>query len=179
MQPMPTVARARIYLPDAQAALDRARDAWNPTQLRDALRSLRTFVERAEEMLSTDQRTESKGRRMMRTSELTGALLDYWVARAEGFSDAKIVGEQGNPNDEFCLINRRPYMPSTDWAQGGPVIEREEISLLPGPWSAQVFLEDGLRSFEGIGLTPLIAAMRAYVASKFGDEVPDLAEGGV
>lgn len=53
MQPMPTVARARVYLPDAQAALGRAAAAWNPTQLHDTLRSLRVFIDRAEEALNT------------------------------------------------------------------------------------------------------------------------------
>lgn len=48
---MPDVERAQIYLPDAAAALQRATAAWNPTQLRDALRSLRTFIDKAESVL--------------------------------------------------------------------------------------------------------------------------------
>lgn len=56
--PMPTVARARIYLPDAQLALDRAAVAWNPTQMTDAIRSLRTFLNQAEEALRLDEKKE-------------------------------------------------------------------------------------------------------------------------
>lgn len=111
----------------------------------------------------------------MQIKDLEGALLDYWVAQAEGVEVT--WNHPGNRDAWIGHYQDREYVlfnPSTDWAQGGPIIEREEISLLPGPWSAQVFLEDGLRSFEGNGLTPLIAAMRAYVASRFGHEVPDL-----
>ena len=52
---------------------------------------------------------------------------------------------------------------STDWAHGGPIIEREKMGVFPthGGWAA------GLQS----GPTPLIAAMRCYVASVLGDEV--------
>lgn len=61
--------------------------------------------------------------------------------------------------------------PSTDWAQGGPIIEREHIGtyhfVLPEDgWAASVF-DDPIY----VGPTPLIAAMRCYVASKLGDEV--------
>lgn len=62
--PMPEVAKAQVYLPDAEAALQRAAAAWNPTQMRDALRSLRMFVDRAEEVLEVlggDQRPDREG----------------------------------------------------------------------------------------------------------------------
>ncbi len=70
---------------------------------------------------------------------------------------------------------------STDWAQGGPIIEREKITLLPDygdVYAAMIgaVIESGeiteSRAF-ACGPTPLIATMRAYVASKFGDTVPD------
>ena len=62
--------------------------------------------------------------------------------------------------------------PSTDWAQGGPIIEREVISIVgfdpdPKNWNAH---QEGLYFVEGCP-TPLIAAMRCFVASKLGDEV--------
>jgi len=69
-----------------------------------------------------------------------------------------------------------PY--STDWAQGGPIIEKEEIQLSSSPhsegywWYAQCMGS----TKEFAGPTPLIAAMRCYVASKLGDEV-DVPEG--
>jgi hypothetical protein len=67
---------------------------------------------------------------------------------------------------------------STNWTQGGPIIERECIAVgcihttgwTPNSWDA----EHPLRH-RGHGPTPLIAAMRCLVASKLGDtvEIPD------
>jgi hypothetical protein len=70
------------------------------------------------------------------------------------------------------------FAPSTDWAQGGPIIEQKRIGIEPIyqgydvlHWSAVQELGEGRRA----GPTPLIAAMRCYVASNLGDdvEVPD------
>jgi len=67
------------------------------------------------------------------------------------------------------------YSPSTDWAQGGPIIEREriEIGAHGDQWRAVMHLEAG--SMFADGSTPLIASMRCYVASKLGDtvEIPE------
>lgn len=106
----------------------------------------------------------------MKVSELEGAKLDYWVGRAEGVLDVDCAA---------LLVDSKPYFPSTKWAQGGPIIEREEIAIAP---LKQINGEDGWaatglqmqdRDFSIWGPTPLIAAMRCLVASKFGDEVPD------
>jgi hypothetical protein len=105
----------------------------------------------------------------MKTYELTGAALDWAVAKCEG-----------QPN-EWMADHKRGYInsPSTDWSQGGPIIEREGIStrwdsadyigdtLTNVTWSAAPCDED----YSHTGPTPLIAAMRCYVASKLGDEV--------
>jgi len=64
-----------------------------------------------------------------------------------------------------------PFAPSTDWAQGGPIIKQERISA---EWHAGRNL---WRSVPGVagrvhyGPTPLVAAMRCYVASKLGESV--------
>lgn len=69
---------------------------------------------------------------------------------------------------------------STDWAKAGPLIEGERITLEPrgglgwfngdqvdGPrWLARM-----PTTLNHMGRTPLIAACRAVVASKFGEEV--------
>ena len=64
-----------------------------------------------------------------------------------------------------------PFMPASDWCHGGPIIERERIVLAPAGdgWRAAKF--DRVEASPWRGATPLIAAVRAYVASKFGDEV--------
>jgi hypothetical protein len=65
---------------------------------------------------------------------------------------------------------------STDWSQGGPIIEREVPTLFKtngGNWVAQGpydFIRD-CEAPRASGPTPLLASMRAYVASKLGDEV--------
>jgi hypothetical protein len=71
---------------------------------------------------------------------------------------------------------------STNWAHGGPIIEREGITIARmgeyqwSEWGAALNNFD----FDKEGKTPLIAAMRCYVASKLGDtvEIPtDLRKG--
>ena len=79
--------------------------------------------------------------------------------------------------EHFCTYNRPVYDPSSDWAIGGPIIEREWIEIVPWPnesdenlrWRATQHDVPGVLSVTGP--TPLIAAMRCYVASKLGDEV--------
>ena len=66
------------------------------------------------------------------------------------------------------------FAPSTDWSQGGPIIERELIALSPylytdDAWQATRATPD--KHYCAYGPTPLVAAMRCYVASKLGDEV--------
>ena len=96
----------------------------------------------------------------MKTSELTGAALDWAVGTAMKLPPPYWA-------DGKCANF------STDWAQGGPIIEREgfelcriESSAFGVEWRAQIDCD--CRSY---GPTPLIAAMRCYVASKLGDEV--------
>ena len=103
----------------------------------------------------------------MKTSELTGAALDWVVTKCE---EVEIGQPEGRTFAfEWSLMHDAGAMhDSTDWAQGGPIIERERIELeWSGPdWLAQIKADN-----EWYGPTPLIAAMRAFVASKLGDEV--------
>jgi hypothetical protein len=105
----------------------------------------------------------------MKTSELTGAALDWAVAKCEGRNiKLHMFWEYRTHNNMFHY--------STDWAQGGSIIEREGISPKhwgddwETPWSAA----KTTGHYEGgmyFGPTPLIAAMRCYVASRLGDDV--------
>ena len=80
------------------------------------------------------------------------------------------------------VIIRDPYTlwaPSRIWEQGGPIIEREEIGTRRNApcskgreWEAMPSITaKGAGGCCGYGPTPLIAAMRCYVASRLGDEV--------
>ena len=105
----------------------------------------------------------------LKTSELQGEALDRMVAKRE-------VGDAINEIDD-------PHFYSTDWALAGPIIERERIGFkYTGTAMEFVAWVNGELSTvnDQHGPTPLIAAMRCYVASKFGDdlvlfkvEVPD------
>jgi hypothetical protein len=96
----------------------------------------------------------------MKTSELTGAQLDWAVAKCE---DIHLTPHRGG-------WAYAAY--STNWSQGGPIIEREKIELVPSVngkfWYAESL--DRKARVERCP-TPLIAAMRCYVASKLGDDV--------
>lgn len=110
----------------------------------------------------------------MKVSELEGPLLDYWVIKAE------------HPTSEisFSEWTGKSILYSVAWQWGGPIIDRARIEVVPWnepphiteDWRARTFGSpvDGMHaSREWKGSTALIAAMRAYVASKFGDEVED------
>lgn len=116
-----------------------------------------------------------------RTSDLSGHLLDAAVAKALGWKvDGAWCTDPARPNDSLRLGEPGPwaegdhFAPSTDWRDAGPIIEREEIAIVRcfGEWRAWLI---GTRVHEdaadGSGPTPLIAAMRAFVASKLGETV--------
>ena len=107
----------------------------------------------------------------MKTNELKGAALDWAVAQCEGFKP------EYWDDDRLCFTDDwgADFEPSCDWLQGGKIIEREDISIAKEgdePWAAwsKSPFRDEAEAF-GYGETPLIAAMRCYVASKLGDEV--------
>ena len=108
----------------------------------------------------------------MKTSELTGAALDWAVAEASGTP----IYRSWKTLTRMDMDGQHYWQPSIDWSQGGPIIEREEINLdnyAKNPkWSAWTPAPDRESGeAQAYGPTPLIAAMRCYVASKLGDEV--------
>lgn len=108
----------------------------------------------------------------LKTSELQGAALDWAVAKCEGRGI-----EFEDPKDPWLTLDgiaHQPlhsYTPSTDWAQGGPIIEREGICIGSGMDAPIWYANKGLGKYHQFGTAPLVAAMRCYVASQLGDEV--------
>lgn len=102
----------------------------------------------------------------VKTSELIGHALDWAVAKCEG-TEPNLMRVEGQ---RYMRLHKF----STDWAQGGPIIEREEIAVGKG-WEQWAAFKDADTEDGVLGPTPLIAAMRCYVASKMGDtiDVPD------
>lgn len=116
----------------------------------------------------------------IKTNELLGPALDWAVAKCEGICEGD------------GLATSWPYrhIPdfSEDWSEGGPIIEREDTNVNRfthsevAEFGKEIYRKDGWTAFTTssafwitpvrmYGPTPLIAAMRCYVASKLGDEV--------
>lgn len=113
----------------------------------------------------------------LKTNELIGRALAYAVGIAKGYkveywhTKSVAILSAGIPRGV-------PWNPHIDWSQGGPIIEREGINTL-----VHVTVNDVITEWKAgkdwpmshfpyyTGPTPLIAAMRCYVASKLGDEV--------
>lgn len=119
--------------------------------------------------------------------------LDYAAAVCEGgtnfLSDGITWGFELNGERRVLSPGWAPAMvfcPTTVWANGGPIIERETIELHSIParrspenwancsdadsWLAQVFVPDR-DAVEAAAPTPLLAAMRAYVMARMGETI--------
>jgi hypothetical protein len=98
----------------------------------------------------------------IKTNELKGSALDWVVAKCEE-PDLTLAG--------FTDVwERYDHAFSLNWSKGGEIIERECIDLKylgNNHWDAHC----QNANFYESGSTPLVAAMRCYVASKLGDEV--------
>lgn len=120
-----------------------------------------------------------------KVAELEGAQLAAAVAKAEGLEIVSMHAEE-HPEFGFCKVRDgkdeipEKYAPQRHAAQGLAIIDREHIATEfhtgDGIWtgavrSRRVSWEDWEDDGWGEGPAPLIAAMRAYVASKFGEEV--------
>lgn len=103
---------------------------------------------------------------------LSGVELDLAVARYRGFS-IKLnpmgftgciqagywIWEDDRLSEKKYQLIGFDYTPSSNWAQGGPIIQSNSISISEsnGAWQATC---SGVRC---TGETPLIAAMRSFV----------------
>lgn len=117
----------------------------------------------------------------MKTAQLIGPALDWAVAKAEGHEPIVTPFKNSIGNALYLAgwAQREGirWQPSTDWGQGGPLIERLagfqlKIWLESSPGTK---CEAAIHDYKGdwivFGPTPLIAAMRCLVAAKLGDTV--------
>lgn len=114
----------------------------------------------------------------IKTCELTGPALDWAVAKCEDESVRVAGGRVRFALSQFTN-DYDLYAPSTDWAQAGPLLQAEmmehgmslsSIDHDRGKFAAYYWSDD-FDELEGIGTTPLIAAMRALVQRRLGDEI--------
>ena len=116
--------------------------------------------------------------KQIKTSELQGKALDYCVAVCEGHKFGIYAGGR------IAKIYEGPpnwFEPSSNWSQGGPIIEREKIDVEyrkqsfgdgdPHWYAIHPKNAGGLIRYSGRGSNALQAVMRCYVASKMGEMV--------
>lgn len=136
----------------------------------------------------------------MRVADLTGAMLDYYVARAEGVPAVELeirdLQREDNltrgpicvrimppPHDLLIGPDEQALSYSTNWALSGPLLEKHRIDLFgvtePVSYQAEILcpprVEGEVYYWTYVeGDTALIAICRAVVRAAFGDEVEDL-----
>lgn len=104
----------------------------------------------------------------------------HWVAEDEGGGNPLIFVAECDALKAMrfssLYVGAARYAPSTNPAHSWPIIDREQIMVDPitrqreqSEWMAQVWVPYRMQR----GGTSLVAAMRAYVASVYGDTVPD------
>lgn len=111
----------------------------------------------------------------VKTADLFDLSLDWAVAVCEGLE----LDENGVPiwfDDDGLDAPRVEYSPCKIWNQGGPIIDRMmqgKFFLMENDDSCchVAYSETEHDNAHGYGPTPLIAACRCFVASRFGDEV--------
>lgn len=123
----------------------------------------------------------------MKVSELEGVKLDYWVGMAWLSRNFKpgpaattkyvdmfegscvVIFDRGYARSVLDI-----WLPTSDWRQGGQIIEREEISINNAGISRNdIYYGDWIATYDrGLhkqhGHDPLTAAMRSYVEKNFG-----------
>lgn len=123
----------------------------------------------------------------LKTNKLEGAALNYAVAKCEGIRT--YIRPYEHTMTGVCILDAdlvdmgtdgsQELRYSHDWAQGGPIMERERIEI-------SILTKEGFITVIGVssdadhivtakGPTYLIAAMRCYVESKLGHvvEIPN------
>lgn len=120
--------------------------------------------------------------KIVESVNLNSNALDWAVATIKGFPIKHDpmgfeIGSQAGfwiwdetKNGKMLLIGSN-YSPSTNWADGGLIIESEGLSLI----KSDKWISRTIDGSEVIGETALIAAMKAYVISNLGMqlEVPE------
>ncbi len=136
--------------------------------------------------LQSDVKYSINVSKVIKASDLSGAALDWAVAKAIGvevYTTNCFGSTSGLRLSVFRDDVNKPYNPSESWAVGGPIIESRRVTLMaprPSPKNNPQFDQCWLAGstkvdWHEFGETPLIAAMRNVVAVELGQsvEVPE------
>ncbi len=116
----------------------------------------------------------------MKVARIDDWELAYWVAIAENLSPlslGKICATSEKTNDSYPIYENTQFVgysfePHIKWSQGGPLIDKYAVSIYPNldelGWYAHARRGRGTRME---GLSPLVAAMRSIIATKFGKDI--------
>jgi hypothetical protein len=110
----------------------------------------------------------------MKTCVLNGPKLDWAVAKALNIEVLVLAGRYVVLKPEGQVYSCKVFAPSLNWAQGGPIIEREGICIFPDATNTgYLAFTRAARKLQhrGAGATPLVAAMRCLLTMKLGEEV--------
>lgn len=120
----------------------------------------------------------------IKTGELSGVALDWAVAQVDEIKTIMLAPKKDEAKKPFALFGslalpvggeaENSYSPSTCWHCGGPLIERFELEITrynEANWAAIKQWDYDFNDYYPEGETILIAACRAIVSSKLGDEV--------
>jgi hypothetical protein len=104
------------------------------------------------------------------TSELTGMLLNWAVAKCDGYTDFEFFPTTGSitSRQKNGLTVTHEY--STNLAQGGLLIEREKFDSINYVNGMQAFCAN-LNGVHAYGPTLLTAITRCFVVSRHGSEI--------
>jgi hypothetical protein len=112
----------------------------------------------------------------IKTRELTGPKLDWAVAKALNIEVEIFAGRYVVLKPEGQVYSCKVFTPSTNWAQGGPIIEREWLDVTPWPNESDEDLRwvcehHDFKACKASGPTPLVTAMRCFCPAYLGEEV--------
>ena len=108
----------------------------------------------------------------IKVSEATNNQLDYLAAKVLNLPIEDGVVHTGEFYwDEEGLQWEVEWSPTTNGAQGVPIIERELLCINPDSPRNQWMAITNSAELMQFGPTPLVAAMRCFVTSKLGEEV--------
>lgn len=117
----------------------------------------------------------------MKVSDLTGAQLDYWTARAQGIPAERLEIRRVQRTDALICVLRHAawrtggdqvFSASTDWHLAGPLLEQRCDRMGFGGQVWNVYANNGAYAY---GETPQVAICRAVVRAAFGEEVEEVA----